>query len=230
MSTFFCLQESRRKLDDQIFKFETHYLEEASKISHLTKALKNPSRTLESLETDRLYRKNMNVIKPRDRIFSRSSFTSPLYDPSGPLHDELTSLREIDNISPVEERIPSPLQFGLTEVSKMGHRKVEKTVFDTSSEDEDYDGDGVDSVIDDAASEGTAHDDDDPAYDVDSMVDEDNEDSNASMFGTRRMSRHRIDSGSVSPSLTKRRMTTDSDYSIKSRRSALASKRVIRRR
>uniref|UniRef100_A0AC34Q3N6 Chromatin modification-related protein MEAF6 n=2 Tax=Panagrolaimus sp. JU765 TaxID=591449 RepID=A0AC34Q3N6_9BILA len=217
-------KESRRKLDDQIFKFETHYLEEASKMHQLAKILKNPTRSLETLETDKLLKRSVTFIKPRDRIFSRSSFTSPLYDPTGPLYDELVALKELDpRESPIEQRGESPdfmLTFG-EESKPRVVRQMEKTVFDTSSEEEDYDPDGADSMLDDAASVGTAQDDDDPAFDVESMADDDGEDSNSGVFSSRRMSRIRMSSGSVSPSSltpTRRRMAKndlDADFRLR---------------
>lgn len=209
-------------------------MEESSRISYLTKALKNPSRTLESLENDRLTRKGVTAIKPKDRIFSRSSFTSTLYDSNGPFYDELQSLRELDpRGSPEGERTDSPdFMLGLAEKVRP-IRQNEKSVLDTSSEEEDFDPDG-ESVLDDAASEGTAQEDDDPSFDVESIGEDDGDDTNSGVFSSsnsRRLNRYRMTSGSVSPvpmSSRKRKGELDSDFAMRSRRSN-SSKKIRRR-
>uniref|UniRef100_A0AC34FUB5 Chromatin modification-related protein MEAF6 n=1 Tax=Panagrolaimus sp. ES5 TaxID=591445 RepID=A0AC34FUB5_9BILA len=222
--------ENRRKIEDQIYKFETHYLEEASKISYIAKAVRTSSRSLEAIDADRMARRNHSVIKPRDRIFSRSSYTSPLYQTGGPLHHEYLSLFEKTEPTipedPTTVRADSP-DFSILDLGQSGNPRQtnrKKSAFDTSSEEEEDDQDGNESVMDDASEAGGIHEDEDN-FDDDGIIDDDNEDSQGAYSPMPRrmssMSRIRMSSGSLSPSLIshRRRTTaTDMDFPIRARK------------
>jgi|UniRef100_A0AC35GUP8 hypothetical protein len=230
--------ENRKKIEDQIYKFETHYLEEASKISYIAKAVRTSSRSLEAIDADKMARRNQSVIKPRDRIFSRSSYTSPLYQVGGPLHHEYLSLFEkVDPTIPEDSgvRADSPdfsiLDLGQTANPRQSNRK--KSAFDTSSEEEEDDQDGNESILDDASEVGGIHDDEDN-FEED-MIDDDNEDSQGAYSPmSRRMSsinRMRISSGSLSPSLVshrRRTTTTDMDFPLRARKGS--TNKIFKRR
>lgn len=200
-------------------------MEEASKISYIAKAVRTSSRSLEAIDPERMGRRNQLVIKPRDRIFSRSSYTSPLYQVGGPLHHEYLALYEkAEPVIPEDTNVrPDSPDFTMLDLSQAGNPRQmnpKKSAFDTSSEEEDDDQDGTESVDD--VSEGT-HDEEDTNFD-DEIIDDDGEDSQAGAYSPmpRRMSRIRMSSGSLSPSLIPRRRTTttDMDFPIRARKSS----------
>lgn len=117
-------------------------MEEAAKISYIAKAVRTSSRSLEAIDADRIARRNHHVIKPRDRIFSRSSYTSPLYQPGGPLHQEFLDLFKKSEPTIAEDnnvRADSP-DFTMLDLNQSANPRTvkrKKSAFDTSSEEEE---------------------------------------------------------------------------------------------